>query len=103
MSSAFKPTPKDVAKLSTTRDTLLDAQASYVWYRETVGDSSGTWSVSNREAIAAAVDVIVDGGQNELPEAHVSLSFDGKTRGESERAAKQLRDCASERGRQHPA
>jgi hypothetical protein len=103
MSSAFKPTPKDVAKLSTTRDSLLDAEASYNWYTGSVGESSGTWSVTMAEATASEVEVIVDGGQDELPEAHVSLSFDGKTRGQSERTAKALRDCAISRGRQHPS
>lgn len=102
MSSAFRPTPKDVAKLSTTRDSLLDAAASYDWYRGAVGESSGTWSVTNAEATASEVGVIVDGGQDTLPEAHVSLSFEGKTRGQAERTAKQLRDCAIDRGRQHP-
>ncbi|MFJ4171081.1 hypothetical protein ACIPY3_16365 [Paenarthrobacter sp. NPDC089714] len=102
MSSAFKPTPKDESKLSTTRDDLLDAAASYAWYQDAVGESAGTWSVSNQEAASAEVEVIVDGGQGELHEAHVSLSFEGKTRSQSERTARQLRDCATTRGRQHP-
>lgn len=103
MSSAFKPTPKDTAKLSTTRDKLLDAESSYNWYREAVGDTGGTWSVTHAEAIDSAVEVIVDGEDESLPDAHVSLSFEGKSRGQSERTAKQLRDCAAVRGRQHPA
>lgn len=103
MSSAFKPTPKDTAKLSTTRDMLLDAAASFDWYLGAVGESAGTWSVSNNEATAVNVEVILDGGSGDLHEAHVSLSFEGKTRGESERTAKELRDCATTRGRQHPA
>lgn len=103
MSSAFKPTPKDIEKLSTTRDALLNAAASYEWYLGAVGESAGTWSVSNHEATAVDVEVILDGGDGELHDAHVSLSFEGKTRRESERTAKELRDCATTRGRQHPA
>jgi hypothetical protein len=103
MSSAFKPTPKDVAKLSTTRDNLLDAESSYNWYRGAVGETAGTWSITHAEAVESAVEVIVDGEAEDLPDAHVSLSFEGKTRAQRERIAKQLRDCAAVRGRQHPA
>jgi hypothetical protein len=108
---AFLPTTKDEGLLSTSRDSVLNAEAAYRHHTGSLGlASAGSWSVSLEEVANLAADdatppihlPAIDDGDDAHP-GHVSLDFRGlATKPLRHAAAKGLRLAATSRGRSFP-
>lgn len=101
-SQAFRPTPKDNDRLSTSRSSMIDAEGAYLAHEVRDLPTAGTWGVTVDECVRESLCVLHDGGSAELPAEHASVCFEGKSRTERVRASKTLRDHAMKRGRCHP-
>lgn len=102
-SQAFSPTPKDSGELSTSRRSVVGAEAAYTHHTVVLGYSSvGVYSVDVREVVEEQLRVIddsaVDDGESRPPgHAFVDFRSIASIKGHRKIAAK-LRDKAEQRG-----
>jgi len=96
-SQAFRPTPKDEAKLSCEDGDQITAEASWRRFVKSCA-SVGVMAISVGECTALELEVIPDGVP--VPE-HVSIDFGERSKRQREKVAKMLRAKAEVRGWQH--
>lgn len=95
-SQAFRPTPKDEAKLSTYNGDQIDAKSAWKHYTHTLGhDSDGAMGVSVSECEALDLKVTID---PETFAEHVLIDFSAHMRKQIEKRAKKLKSHAEVRG-----
>jgi hypothetical protein len=94
-SQAFKPTPKDGNELSVYDGDLISAEGSWQHFTEQGMKSVGVLAVSVTEAQACGVNARPD--PEPFPE-HAVIDFTGLSSNQVEKAAKKLRNLATERG-----
>lgn len=107
-SQAFRPTPKDERKLSTTSSSKVSAEDSFREYTEDFElASAGVWGVSVGEAADLSIRAIYDEHSPSIPKpcltGHTSLDFAQISNNKAKRLGGRLRDRAEDRGRQHPS
>lgn len=97
-SQVFSPTPKDDNKLSCYDGDLITAPNSHQHFTETLGfRSSGVLGVTVKECVDLELPSRPD--PEPFPE-HAVIDFEGKSKREIERKAKELRGIATTRGYQ---
>jgi len=104
-SQAFRPTPKDKAKLSSAREQRVSAAEHFREFTEDLNlDSGGVWAVSVGEANAEDIPAIHDEHSPSMqgcPTGHTSLDFTGTpAKSKQRKVAGALRDKAQDRGAQ---
>lgn len=104
-SQAFRPTPKDEAKLSSAREQKVSAAEHFREFTEDLNlDSVGVWAVSVGEANANGIPSIYDEHAPSMkgcPTGHTSLDFTNMTsKSRQRRVSGALRDKAEARGTQ---
>jgi hypothetical protein len=107
-SQAFRPTPKDQKKLSSTRESKVAAEANFKEYTEEFSlESIGVWAVTVGEAQDQTIPAIYDEHSPTIPSpcltGHTSLDFTAVSNNQAKRIGGRLRDRAEERGKQHPS
>jgi hypothetical protein len=102
-SPAFRPSSKDVGKLSTEDGDRITAEAAWVRYTTVRRfESVGSMAVTVDDCARIALPVIADGGTDpELSAEHVSIDFNGLDRKQTESKSKKLRDAAVTRNWTH--
>ncbi|WP_369024082.1 hypothetical protein [Nocardia cyriacigeorgica] len=106
-SQAFRPTPKDVGKLSGAREGKVTADKHFHEFtNEFALASSGVWAVTVDEARRVEVRCVYDAESESKPEpcptGHTYLDYRVHGNSKIRRIGSALRDFAEERGRQHP-
>lgn len=118
MSVAFRPTPKDKRNLSTDRGRISPENSFDGYHKRTGTKPHSTWPVpvedvlksssclEEKVQITGALEVVDDGGTDELHDGHASVRFSKDYGGESnsqirkndERLAKELKKAATRVG-----
>lgn len=98
-SQAFRPTPKDDAKLSVYDGDQITAEASFVHYTESLQLASvGTMGLAVEECTEEGLEVRPDPAP--FPE-HALIDFTGLSSGQCEKKGKKLKAKAEKRGWLH--
>ena len=106
-SQAFRPTPKDLSKLSVARGSLTTPAAAYELYTAGLGlPSAGTWATTVGECREQALNVLPD-PLSSPPEkvadpAHALVDFTPHSKSQAEAKGARLARKAVDRGRLHP-
>lgn len=98
-SQLFKPTPKDEGKLSTARQSKIDAEGAYKHHVDELGlASAGTFGVNLNEVGGAGLRAVDDSCRVDMPNFHAYIDCRDRSRKDLETAAKLLTRQARERG-----
>lgn len=101
-SQAFRPTPKDMSKLSGYDGSRIAAEASFTHYTTTWKlASAGTMGLAVDECLAESLPTCLD----PLPDCpeHAVVDFTGLSKGQCEKRSKNLQSKALARGWMHQA
>ena len=95
-SQAFRPTTKDVSKLSTYDGDLIDAESAFQRYTETLGhESAGGMGFLVQEC--QTLELKVESDPVPFPE-HVLIDFPAHGRKQTENISKKLKSFGESRG-----
>jgi len=103
-SQAFKPTLKDVGKLSVSRGAVASAQQAFMLYTQELKlPSAGAWSVTVAECSSLDLPVYPDPLVEPVEDpSHALVDFSRHKGSQITRLAKRLAALARDRGCQHP-